>query len=1217
MDDLASLGMHFETVGGEKAAKTLDEVAANSKKAERATDSLSMASRKGNSALLAMVASIEKAIREQTAFIQGLAEGAVAAVNEANAIRGLGAEVSKATGSTRAYSSGVKEMTVHTSRLPAIHAAGTASTKAMTQATLNLTRQFADVGTTLAMGMNPLMILIQQGPQIADAFQMASTSGLGFQAVLKGLWAQLAPLLAILAPLVVAAAAVAAGFALMTREINKSSGDLTKSMGLTEKQLDRIKDKGISTSVTIGDTIAATFEVAGERLAKAFDGPLDWLKSATTSTLDAIESFMANVVRGVVALWVGGSRAIVAAWKLLPSAIGDIGISAANAMISAVEKMINGAIDRINGLIAKADGIAKRAGLGGLGQIGRVSMGQIGNPYAGAASAAASGIGGAFAGGARAGAGYTDDFFGDVGTAARQRRRKALTDIAGKAGAGAKGSTAAAPRDTSDERTAQIAAMIAQAKADELQAQLALTKDIRQRAEIEKQIAAAQLAGKQAQVDRQIASIQDDKGLSAAKKVELVAQLEAVKAAQARTGSLQQLLRDQETATALVHQEAASRQAGMQDQIDVLSAQEALARTGFERRRIDEQILELQQQIARSKAQEAVDAARAANDQAALAEALARQAALVKVQAAQTEAEKRERFMAAYDEVTSALGRVAAAWNSQDWGDLVSSIWKAAETLKAAFAKGATTADKVAGAAAIGNMVGDAIGGRGGNALSAASNAGAQAFAATGNPYVAAAAAVVSGVKSWIDGGKAKKAAAAAAAAKKAEEELTAARNAAAEAAQKLMDAENERVDLTIQLLNASGQGAAATSMTRERERAALLTDANRAIYDQVKAWTDYNDALGKADEAISAAQSNVESARSALTEAYDREASAIQATRDRFTGFIDTLNQFGAALSTGDLAMNGLDRQTALTRAKFGSTTDLALSGNEGAQSSFVDVSTQFLAASKASARNQVEYNRDLAAVRRANEALKAYASREVSVADQQLAALNAQVAGLGIVNTSVLSVAQAVNNLAAAQGALSTAQAAKDALTAPAASTAAAGADWSAGGALWSQWAAAGQAAGAGSHAVADWGRSETLFLQEYKNAAGVGSLSVLDAYWGLSPGTAASFADKYGLKKFAKGGVLGGPSLVLGGEAGDEALMPLHRGPDGNLGVRAQGGDGETAAEVQQLRGQVDQMTKVLVAIMKSNSSIDRREARQEVNGVFVRGEDPTRPVSVEPA
>jgi hypothetical protein len=56
--------------------------------------------------------------------------------------------------------------------------------------------------------------------------------------------------------------------------------------------------------------------------------------------------------------------------------------------------------------------------------------------------------------------------------------------------------------------------------------------------------------------------------------------------------------------------------------------------------------------------------------------------------------------------------------------------------------------------------------------------------------------------------------------------------------------------------------------------------------------------------------------------------------------------------------------------------------------------------------------------------------------------------------------------------------------------------------------------------------------------------------------------------GVEKFAKGGVVDnataftyaqGGSLGVMGEAGPEAVMPLTRGPDGNLGVRMYGGDG----------------------------------------------------------
>ena len=59
-----------------------------------------------------------------------------------------------------------------------------ASAKLTGAEVLNLGRQFADVGVTAAMGMNPLMILVQQGPQIADVFGTAAARGVTFKTAL-------------------------------------------------------------------------------------------------------------------------------------------------------------------------------------------------------------------------------------------------------------------------------------------------------------------------------------------------------------------------------------------------------------------------------------------------------------------------------------------------------------------------------------------------------------------------------------------------------------------------------------------------------------------------------------------------------------------------------------------------------------------------------------------------------------------------------------------------------------------------------------------------------------------------------------------------------------------------------------------------------------------------------------------------------------------------
>jgi hypothetical protein len=62
------------------------------------------------------------------------------------------------------------------------------------------------------------------------------------------------------------------------------------------------------------------------------------------------------------------------------------------------------------------------------------------------------------------------------------------------------------------------------------------------------------------------------------------------------------------------------------------------------------------------------------------------------------------------------------------------------------------------------------------------------------------------------------------------------------------------------------------------------------------------------------------------------------------------------------------------------------------------------------------------------------------------------------------------------------------------------------------------------------------------------------------------------------FAKGGVVTGPTVFpmrsgtgLMGEAGAEAIMPLSRGPDGSLGVRAQGGSSQPVQVVMNVTTQ----------------------------------------------
>ena len=107
---------------------------------------------------------------------------------------------------------------------------------------------------------------------------------------------------------------------------------------------------------------------------------------------------------------------------------------------------------------------------------------------------------------------------------------------------------------------------------------------------------------------------------------------------------------------------------------------------------------------------------------------------------------------------------------------------------------------------------------------------------------------------------------------------------------------------------------------------------------------------------------------------------------------------------------------------------------------------------------------------------------------------------------------------------------------------------------------------------------------------------------------------------VKAFQRGGIIGGPTLFplgLAGEAGPEAILPLARGPNGQLGVQAAGGErpgrrpgsnpfimrslspgaseATTAAEV---RTGASRTTNVQMNIQTPNADSFRRSERQNV-------------------
>lgn len=98
---------------------------------------------------------------------------------------------------------------------------------------VNLGRQVSDVGTMLAMGQSPFMVLVSQGPQVLDIFQQTRGSMAGFASQLR---AMITPTTAVVAGLVAlgagayAAMAYWKGFALALDDSARAAGVTSSEM---------------------------------------------------------------------------------------------------------------------------------------------------------------------------------------------------------------------------------------------------------------------------------------------------------------------------------------------------------------------------------------------------------------------------------------------------------------------------------------------------------------------------------------------------------------------------------------------------------------------------------------------------------------------------------------------------------------------------------------------------------------------------------------------------------------------------------------------------------------------------------------------------------------------------------------------------------------------------------------------------------------------------
>ena len=103
----------------------------------------------------------------------------------------------------------------------------------------------------------------------------------------------------------------------------------------------------------------------------------------------------------VIGAFVGAFEAVKASWAQLPAALGDLVYQTAQKVVDGIEAMVQKAIDSLNDFINSAGASLRELGadvnITGL-LLSPVEFGSVGNPYSGAADAAAASASEAFAG---------------------------------------------------------------------------------------------------------------------------------------------------------------------------------------------------------------------------------------------------------------------------------------------------------------------------------------------------------------------------------------------------------------------------------------------------------------------------------------------------------------------------------------------------------------------------------------------------------------------------------------------------------------------------------------------------------------------------------------------------------------------------------------------------------------------------------------------------
>lgn len=253
-------------------------------------------------------------VARDSARVERAGEGIVRQMNRqievfgknASEIRQMRAEMRAVEAESRGFTELAGRIRLASAELDRLEASGGGISRSFNRANhtmIGFGMQMNDVFTMAMLGAPPMQVFVSQIGQIVQLAQQAEGGVKGFSSELGGMLLRFGPLIAV-------AAAAAGGFALFHRAVSDiDTQPMIDSLGLTRAEIKRLEN----TTVGVGDTVTATFQVMAERLGinmtdvrEAFSGALDWMTVKARQAL-----------AGIFAAWTGTFKGLAAATEAL------------------------------------------------------------------------------------------------------------------------------------------------------------------------------------------------------------------------------------------------------------------------------------------------------------------------------------------------------------------------------------------------------------------------------------------------------------------------------------------------------------------------------------------------------------------------------------------------------------------------------------------------------------------------------------------------------------------------------------------------------------------------------------------------------------------------------------------------------------------------------------------------------------------------------------